>query len=317
MTMTRKLGERKSTSQATNSTISGTTLSSWSRQQKLIMIATLSILGLLFAASACSTQSPKPALVGVSSRALATPPPAAPQMAAATPPVSAVAATKPAEKTTKKRPANVTYEDANSGVSFLYPRKAVLTSGDKAQRELPAAGDVPMNFVQSGGLAVAMVALPDNWYPGTDFAAAIFNVNVNGNLSEQECSHFAFVDTRNGDGEPVDAEKVKVGSSEMEMTSNFSASAVKQVEARYYHHFENGSCYEYVLGLGTEGFATQGGLEHVNRDDVFAKLEKILATVKINPSRIDAMSIDAEKTNRIEPEPVSERAVGGIAGGKE
>jgi len=35
------------------------------------------------------------------------------------------------------------------------------------------------------------------------------------------------------------------------------------------------SCYEYVLGLGTEGFATEGGIEHVNRDEVFAKLEKI------------------------------------------
>jgi hypothetical protein len=317
MTTTSKSGEQKSTQQAVNSTISGTTLSSWSRQQKLIMIATFSILGLLLAASACSKQSPKPALVGVSSPAPATAPPAVLQMAADTPPASAVAATKPAEKTTKKRPANVTFQDANSGVSFQYPRKAVLTSGDKAQRELPAVGDVPMNFVQSGGVAVATVALPGNWYPGTDFAAAIFNVNVNGNLSEQECSHFAFIDTRNGDGEPVDAEKVKVGSSEMEMTSNFSASAVKQVEARYYHRFENGSCYEYVLGLGTEGFATEGGLEHVNRDDVFAKLEKMLATVKISPSHVNAMNIDAEKTNRIEPEPASERAVGGISGGKE
>jgi hypothetical protein len=315
MTTTSKSGEQKSTQQAVNSTISGTTLSSWSRQQKLIMIATFSVLGLLLAASACSKQSPKPALVSVSSPA--TPMPAAPQMPADTPAASAIAATAPAKKTTKKRPANVTYHDANSGVLFLYPRKAVLTSGGKAQRELPAVGDAPMNFVQPGGVAVATVALPGNWYPGTDFAAAVFNVNVNGNLSEQECSHFAFVDTRNGDGEPVDAEKVKVGSAEMEMTSNFSASAVKQVEARYYHRFENGSCYEYVLGLGTEGFATEGGLEHVNRDDVFAKLEKILATVKINPSKINAMNIDAEKTNRIEPEPVPEPAAGGIAGGKE
>jgi hypothetical protein len=35
--------------------------------------------------------------------------------------------------------------------------------------------------------------------------------------------------------------------------------------------------------VGTEGFATEGGIEHVNRDEVFAKLEKILASVKINP----------------------------------
>jgi len=69
----------------------------------------------------------------------------------------------------------------------------------------------------------------------------------------------------------------------METTSNFSANAIKQSETQYYHSYENGACYEYVLGLGTEGFATEGGVQHVNRDEVFAKLGKILATVKINP----------------------------------
>jgi hypothetical protein len=127
-------------------------------------------------------------------------------------------------------------------------------------------------------------------------------VNVNRNVSEQECGHFAFVDTRNADGEPVDAEKAKIGSAEMETTSSFSASAIKQVETQYYHNYENGACYEYVLGLGTEGFATEGGIEHVNRDEVFAKLEKILATVKINP---------------VEQEPVAEPTSGGAASGKE
>jgi len=174
-----------------------------------------------------------------------------------------------------------------------------LTSGDKALPQLAGVGDVPMNFVQPGGVAVATVALPDSSYPGTDFASAFFNVNVNRSVSEQECAHFAFVDTSNADGEPVDAEKVKIGSAEMEMTSNFSASAAAQAEAQYYHSYENGACYEYVLGLGTEGFATEGGVEHVNRDEVFAKLEKILATVKINP---------------VEPEHVAEQTVSGVAG---
>jgi len=225
----------------------------------------------------------------------------------ATPAITATPATSqtaaalpaPAKKTPKKRPANVTYSDPNSGVSFLYPRKFALTSGDKALPQLAGMGDVPMNFVQPGGVVVATVALPDSSYPGTDFASAFFNVNVNRSVSEQECAHFAFVDTSNADGEPVDAEKVKIGSAEMEMTSNFSASEVAQAETQYYHSYENGACYEYVLGLGTEGFATEGGVERVNRDEVFAKLEKILATVRINP---------------VEPEHVAEQAVSDVAG---
>jgi hypothetical protein len=263
------------------------------------MIAGFAILGLLLALSACSKQSSKPAPAGVSSTASTPATPAITATPATSPTAAALPA--PAKKTPKKRPANVTYSDPYSGVSFLYPRKFALTSGDKALPQLAGVGDVPMNFVQTGGVVVATVALPDSSYPGTDFASAFFNVNVNRSVSEQECEHFAFVDTSNADGEPVDAEKVKIGSAEMEMTSNFSASVVAQAETQYYHRYENGACYEYILGLGTEGFATEGGVAHVNRDEVFAQLEKILATVKINP---------------VEPEHVAEQAVSGIAGDK-
>jgi len=277
----RNTNDKKSTNQATNATISGRMLSSCSRQQKFVMIACFTILALLLAMSACSKQSPKPALAGVSNPASS---PAAPPAATAVAPTATVAAAPLSKKKTpRKRPANVAYSDPNSGVSFLYPRKFALTSGDKAQPQLPGLGDVPMNFVQSGGVAVATVAAPSASYPGTDFASAFFNVNVNRSLSPQECEHFAFTDTRDADGEPVDAERVKVGSTDMETTSDFSASAIQQAETQYYHSYENGACYEYVLGLGTAGFATEGGIEHVNRDEVFARLQKILATVQINP----------------------------------
>jgi hypothetical protein len=89
------------------------------------------------------------------------------------------------------------------------------------------------------------------------------------------------VDTRNPDSESVDAEKVKVGSMEMEKTSDFAGDAVKQGETQYYHRYENGACYEFVVGLGTAGYGTDKDVEAVNHEDVFAKLEKILASVKI------------------------------------
>jgi hypothetical protein len=302
MTTTWKSGDKKPLNQAPTNTISGTMLSSWSRQQKLAMIAGFAILGLLLVVSACSKQGPKPALVGVSSPASSSATPAAATVPVTT--ATAAASPAPTKKTPKKRPANVIYSDANSGVSFLYPRKFTLASGDKAQSQLAAVSmnDLPMNFVQPGGVAVATVALPGSLYPGTDFASAFFNVNVNRSVSEQECAHFAFVDSRNADGEPVDAEKVKIGSTDMEMTSDFSASALKQAETQYYHSYENGACYEYVLGLGTAGYGTKDRVEPVNRDEVFAKLEKILASVKIKP---------------VETEHSAEPAITTIAAGKE
>jgi len=185
----------------TSSNNSGATLSSWSRQQKIAMIAGFVILGILIALSACSKQAPKPALVGISSPDTQT------STASAAPaPTATPAPTTPAskKKTHKKRPAAiVTYSDPKTGVSFRYPRKYELASGDKIQPAIEGLGPVPMNFVQPGGASVAMVAVPPATYPGTDFTTAFFHVNVNRSLSEKECSEFAFVDASNADGEPV------------------------------------------------------------------------------------------------------------------
>jgi hypothetical protein len=292
--MNRNSTNQKSSNRVKSDTIFGTTLSSWSRQQKLAMMAGFAILGLLLAISACSKQSPKPALVGASS-------PIAP--------ASSWAATAPETATT------VAVSPAPNSTAPDSP------AHKKAQPKLAGLGDVAMNFVQLGGVAIATVSAPNGLYPGTDFASAFFNVNVNRSVSEQECEHFAFVDTRNADGEPVDAEKVKIGSSDMERTSSFSGSALTQAATHYYHSYENGACYEYVLGLSTAGYGAQEGIEPVNLDEVFARLEKILATVKINPGQVDAGKVDPVKINPVkinpaEAEHVSETAEG-IAGGKE
>ena len=282
-----------------NSSYSGATLSSWSRQQKIAMIAGFVLLGFLIVMSACSQQAPKSALIAVPSAETQTAPAGLTPAPAATPtPVSPVAK----KKTHKKRPAPiVTYSDPNSGVSFLYPRKYELAAGEKAQPVMEGVGTVPMNFVQPGGVAVATVAAPPTSYPGTDFTTAFFNVNVNRSVSEQECSEFAFVDARDPDGEPVDAEKIQIGSVDMEKTSDFTADAEKQAESQYYHHYESGACYEFVLGLGTAGYGIEEEVRPVDRDEVFAKLEKILATVKIKPvekAEVAAQTVTTEQETK-------------------
>jgi len=295
-----KSTNQKSTNQVTNQTIFGTMLTSWSRQQKLAMIACVAMPGVLLAMSACSEQSAKPALGGVSSNPSTQ---TAPSTAAITAQANTAVPVAAAKKSPRKRPANVTYTDANSGVSFLYPRKFVLTSGDDARPQFAGMGDALMNFVQPGGVTVATVVLPDGSYPGTDFASAFFNVNINRSVSEQECAHFALADSHNVNGGSMDSQKVKIGSTEMETTSNFSASPMTQTETQYYHRYENGACYEYVLSLGTAGYGIKDGAEPVNRDEIFAKLEKILATVKI-------------KTAPVEQQNEAEQAVGAAAGGR-
>jgi len=272
----------EATKKTNNNTFTGTTLSSWSRQQKLAMIASFCILGLMLGMSACSKQSGKPTQASISrpdAYSPATPSVGAPQTPA--PDATANAATTKVKKA-KKRPANVTYRDPNSGLTFLYPRKFALATGDKAQPQVTDEG-VPMNFVNGGGETIATVAMPKKLYPGTDFESGFFSVNVNHSLSADECSKFAFVETNRGDDEPLSPEKVKIGSTDMAMTDEFGGDALKQAEARYYHSFDGGACYEYVLGFGTAGYGAKEGIEPVNRDEVFGRLEKILATVKVKP----------------------------------
>jgi len=289
-------------------TVTGRMLSSLTRQQELAMIACLVILAIVLIISACSKQSSGPATAGVSSSAASAMSAPATQIAAANAEAAPAAKVKKAQK---KRPANVTYSDPNSGVSFVYPRKFTLSSGDETQ---PGGMDkLAMNFVEPGGVAIATVELPKTLYPGTDFASGFFRVNVNRSLSEEECPHFAFVDSNDADGEPIDAEKVKVGMSdeakEMEMTSEFEGSATRQMETQYYHNYENGACYEYVLGLGTAGFGMKEGVKPVDRDEVFARLEKILATVKTQPAHDEAAAQQEgspeDKQEQVVPEKAS------------
>lgn len=186
------------------------------------------------------------------------------------------------KKVTKKRPSIVTYKDVASGVSFQYPRKYALKSGNEAKLDWNGLGPVAMNFVEPGGVTIAAVELPRGSYPGTDFASAFFNVSMHRSLPAEKCSMFGLTDTVHPDA-PAEATKVKLGGKEFDQVEDFGGEAIKQADAKYYHLYENGICYEFALGLGTAGYGIDEGIEPVDRSEVFSKLEKILATVKLQP----------------------------------
>ena len=73
-----------------------------------------------------------------------------PHQPTASVPDPAAAAAKPVhKKVVRKAPVTVTYADKTSGVSFQYPRKYSLKTGDAAN-QLISSDPVPMNFVQPG-----------------------------------------------------------------------------------------------------------------------------------------------------------------------
>jgi hypothetical protein len=208
------------------------------------------------------------------------------------PPAPAPAPVVAKAKTKKRRAAMLSYVNRQYGVGFSFPRQYSLKSGDEAQLSWKDLGPFQMDFVHPGGITLAAVELPGNSYPGTDFRSAFVNLSVNPGMTSEACTQFASLEN-NAPADPPSTQRqtiakvanVKIGGIDFSKVENSTAATTKlqQTDARYYHTFSNGACYEFALGIGTEGDGNVEGVTPVDREQVFGKLEKILATVELQP----------------------------------
>ncbi len=279
----------------------GPSLPRYGSEKGKLLIAAL-LAGLLLT-TACSKEKSKPAASGV-----VTPPVSTASIQPSLPQVSAPALTSaPAtHKPTVKRAARthssmVTYKDDTYGISFGYPRKYGLKTGEDLNSD---SGVVALNFVQPGGLAAVSVELPDKAYPGTDLTSAAFQVNVHKGLSEAECKQFATPQNQPDDKNAVQPSQVQIGSMDFAEVENITGESTKQADTKYYHVFEGGACYEFALGLTTAWDGNEDGVTMVDREEVFRRLEKILAGVKITPPAAPAVASDAPVTPPVQSEVV-------------
>jgi hypothetical protein len=307
----------------------------WGHINALVFGAVLIVCSL---AVGCSSDKPKPLSsnnqIPVTQSESAMPP--------SMPAVAMQAENKPApKKVVHKKPATVNYTDKTYGVTFEYPRRYAIETGNAAS-DLLMSSPVPMNFVQPGGVALAAVELPETSFTNTDFSSAFFNVSVHKTLTADQCTEFAVpqpkvvpvaatettsdtkpetksepepakpsASTEAASAQPASTpaapaastatqseatqaaaaaqsqpepqgSKLMLGDLELRATEAVSGEGTRQSDAKYFHVFQNGACYEFALNVTT--VASQDGLiKHVDRDKVFDRLQKILASVKINP----------------------------------
>ena len=278
----------------------------WGKDASALLFA--AILIVCSVTVGCSSDKPKP----VSSDNPITQTPNSSMIASSSLPAPAAQPAKPApKKVAKKHPATVTYTDKTYGVSFAYPRKYALETGDAAT-EVVAASPVPMNFVQPGGVALAAVELPETSFPDTDLSSAFFNVSVHKTLSAEQCEEFSVPQPRPSSSADPSAQttsqfsRLMLGDMELHGTEAVAGEGPRQSDAKYFHAFQNGACYEFALNVTTNAAEIDGGMKHVDRDKVFDRLEKILATVKINslpPAPEAAPSTPAAATDAPAPVP--------------
>jgi hypothetical protein len=207
-----------------------------------------------------------------------------------TAPVSAPAVTAPAPvpapvakaKTKKRRAATLSYINPDYGLSFNFPRGYQLKAGKEVQVASATSEPLQMNFVHPGGVTLAALEMPGNSYPGTDFKSASVNVSVNPGLTSEACAQFAFPgpSTTTDTASPAKIEAVKFGAIEFYEVENSGGAMMKPGDAKYYHVFSNGACYEFALAIGTDTDRNVEEITPVDREQVFGRLEGILATVK-------------------------------------
>lgn len=221
-----------------------------------------------------------------------------------TAPVIAPAVTTPAPapvqakaKTKKRRAATLSYVNREYGLSFNFPRNYQLKTANAVQAALPTTEALQMNFVHPGGLMLAAVEMPGNSYPGTDFKSGLVNVSVNPGMTAEACGQFALPEPTKGTeaSSPAKIEDVKIGAIEFHEVENSSAT-MKQADAKYYHVFSQGTCYEFALGIATDGDVNVEEITPVDREEVFGRLEKILATVKLQPAVMPETQIKETKS---------------------
>ena len=235
----------------------------------------------------CSSDKPKPQFSSSQNSSTQSTPPA--PIAPVSASLEAQAAAKPVQKkVVRHTPITVKYVDRDSGVSFRYPRKYVLKTGHAAD-ELVSSNLAVMDFAQPGGVVTAAVAIPEGAYPKSDLVSAMFDASVNKSLTAEQCGEFSApqpdsaMQASTAASTATPAPKLIVGDMELASAETLGSADSRKEESKYYHVFENGACYEFGLKVATTGVDPGEGGKPVDRDEVFNKLERILATVKISP----------------------------------
>ncbi len=185
-----------------------------------------------------------------------------------------------------KRASTATYKNSTYGISFRYPKTYTMLTPEKDSKESAWPDPVAMNFAEPGGETLTTLVLP-----GTR-ASSYFKTSVNKGITAEQCSKFATTPekTEATTNPPVDVDDdsiVPVNANILGVEFAKTENVTEKSEARYYHHFENGACYEFALGVED----APGTTKPVDHLQVFDKLERIMTTVKIKSEPVPVVAV--------------------------
>ncbi len=165
---------------------------------------------------------------------------------------------------------NLTADQCNQ---FAVPAPKAVASGTSAETGSQAGSSVSSTDSTSSTAPAQAAPSPAAAQSGNTQSAATETTTASASDSKSEA--------KTAQDQPESGSKLILGDLELTATEAVSGQDTRQSDAKYFHVYQNGACYEFALNVTT--IATEDGLmKHVDRDKVFNRLEKILATVKID-----------------------------------
>jgi len=199
------------------------------------------------------------------------------------------------------------YTDADSGFSLAYPRKSTLRTGQRAELQAIGMEWLPLNFARQGGTTVTMLELPSTTKE-QESSGEFFAVSVHNGLTAEQCGKFADESAdNNSNAQQANAiSRVNLHGFEYSELNR----QTEQGSAKYYHRFVPGSgeissCYEFTLAVKAPEKNAEGSDSQVEKKDDFARLQRVLASVKIKadsePAKVAAEPTAVKENAEIGP----------------
>jgi len=159
-----------------------------------------------------------------------------------------------------------------------------------------------MGYVAPGGLTLALVELNSS---DPKELSDLFAISANKEITKEQCEQFAAQPDNSdnaGSEALVNQQQVSQSGSKLTFRGVEYSELEKQKEqqnVRYYHRFvpgvsNSGVCYEFSMLVNVEPSQESNQRSSAEHKDVFTKLEKILASVKLDSQEKKTEVMQAE-----------------------
>src|SRR5215468_11228262 len=184
------------------------------------------------------------------------------------------------EKMAQRARTSRQFSNEEYGVAFDAPNGYLLKEGElpDMDRGLGYLGPVPMHFAEQGGVRLATVEPPTGAHTGTNFVNEFFTVSALYGSNAESCRAFDIGQEFRG----ANLTRI-VDSISFHGVEESAAASKHQYTGVYLHGYANETCYEIGYGIATIGDSAARNIKHVDPGRQLARLEEILATVRIAP----------------------------------